>query len=111
MGNIKDFATSIITTAPSPAISGTSLTIQSGEGLIMPEVPFSAVVHAQSELPTLTTAEKILVTDKVGDTLTIVRAQGDTTAKAIESGWRITNALFEEDLIDEGFVIAMSMAL
>ena len=97
-GNLKDFATGIVATAPSPAISGTSLTLQVGEGARMPAVPFTVTAHPASEMPTLDNAEKLLVTDITGDVLTIVRAQGETTAKSIAAGWRVTNALFLEDL-------------
>ena len=38
------------------------------------------------------------VTNVVVDTLTIQRAQGDTTAKSIGIGWRISNAIFASDL-------------
>lgn len=98
MGNLKDYATGIVRTAPSPALSGTSLVLQTGEGDRMPATPFYATAHQPSEMPTLDNAEKVQVTDVTGDTLTIVRAQGDTTAKAIEDGWRISNTLFEADI-------------
>lgn len=97
-GNMKDFATGIVSTAPSPAISGTSLVLQTGQGDRMPTVPFFAVAHSTSEMPTLDNAEKILVTNVTGDVLTIVRAQGETTAKSIAVGWRLSNALFKSDI-------------
>jgi microcystin-dependent protein len=46
----------------------------------------------------LDNAEKLLVTTKSTDTFTITRAQGDTTAKSIEAGWRISNAVFLADI-------------
>ena len=97
MGNIKDYATSTVTTVPSPADSGTSLTVASGHGSRFPAVPFSVTVHPTNEMPTLDSAERLLVTGVSGDTFTVVRAQGDTTAKSIADGWRITNALFKDD--------------
>lgn len=96
--NLEDYATGIVVTAPSPAISGTTLVLQSGEGLRMPPTPFAATLHPIFEMPTLDNAEKIIVTDVTGDTLTITRAQGNTNAQAIESGWRLTNAIFSDDL-------------
>ena len=96
--NIKDYATGVVATAPVPATSGTSLVLSSGQGARMPAVPFKATIHPQSSMPDLDTAEKVLVTNINVDTLTIVRAQGETTAKSIENGWRLSNALFEEDL-------------
>lgn len=102
MGNLKDFATGTVATAPSPATSGTSLTLQTGEGARMPATPFFAVAHPDNQYPTLDNAEKIQVTAVSTDTLTIVRAQGSTTAKSIAVGWRISNALFEDDIHGAG---------
>jgi len=98
MANIKDFATALIATAPSPANSGTSLVLDAGMGARMPAVPFAATIHPEGEIPTLDNAEKVNVTDVVVDTLTIQRAQGQTTAKNIGVGWRISNAIFASDL-------------
>ena len=98
MANIKDFATALIATAPSPANSGTSLVLQAGKGARMPAVPFAATIHPEGEIPTLDNAEKVNVTNVVADTLTIQRAQGETTARNIGIGWRISNAIFASDL-------------
>ena len=98
MANIKDFATALIATAPSPANSGTSLVLDAGMGARMPAVPFAATIHPEGEIPTLDNAEKVNVTNVVVDTLTIQRAQGQTTAKNIGIGWRISNAIFASDL-------------
>lgn len=98
MANIKDFATSLIATAPSPANSGTSLVLDAGMGARMPATPFAATIHPEGEIPTLDNAEKVNVTNVAVDTLTIQRAQGQTTAKNIGIGWRISNAIFASDL-------------
>lgn len=98
MGNLKDFATSTVLTAPSPATSGTTIVVQSGHGTRFPAVPFMATIHPASELPTLDNAEKVEVTARTSDTLTVLRAQGSTTAKSIEAGWRISNAVFLADI-------------
>ena len=100
MANQKDFATSTVLTAPSPADSGTSLVVTAGHGARFPAAPFYVTVHPPSEMPTLDNAEKILVTAKSTDTFTITREQGDTTAKEIEVGWRISNVLFLDDIPD-----------
>jgi len=100
MGNLKDYATGIVVTAPSPADSGTSLVLQAGEGARMPATPFYATAHPPTEMPTLDNAEKIQVTTVSTDTLTIVRGEGDTDAQEIEPGWRISNALFLADIPD-----------
>lgn len=98
MGNLKDYGTSTVLVAPSPASSGTSLEVQIGHGARFPAVPFTVTLHPPSEFPNLDNAEKLLVTAKSTNTFTITRAQGDTTAKAIEAGWRISNTLFLADI-------------
>lgn len=100
MANKKDFATSTVLTAPSPADSGTSLVVASGHGARFPAAPFYIVAHPPSEMPTLDNAEKILVTAKSTDTFTLDRAEGDPTAKEIEAGWRVSNTLFLDDIPD-----------
>ena len=98
MANLKDYATGIVLTAPSPMSSGTSLVLQSGQGTRFPAVPFYVTAHPPMEMPTIDNAEKIKVTAVSTDTLTIERAQGDTAAKNIDVGWIITNALFYKDV-------------
>ncbi len=101
MANKKDFATSIVATAPSPADSGTSLVVAAGHGARFPAAPFYIVAHPTSEMPTLDNAEKILVTAKSTDTFTLDRAEGGTTAQSIEPGWRVSNTLFLDDIPDD----------
>ena len=105
MANIKDFATSLVVTAPSPATSGTSLVVTTGHGARFPVTPFFATVHPANQMPTLDNAEKVLVSDVDDDTMTIERGQGDTDAKSISAGWRFTNALFEDDIADLEYAI------
>lgn len=100
MANKKDFATSTVLTAPSPADSGTTLVVQTGHGDRFPAAPFYVTVHPPSEFPTLDNAEKLLVSSKSTDTFTIARGEADTDAKSIEAGWRISNSLFLEDIPD-----------
>lgn len=92
--NVKDLATSLVATAPSPAASGTSLVVTTNQGSRFPAVPFDAIVHPADQLPTVATAERVLVTALTGDTLTIDRAEGITSAQDIEVGWRISAAIF-----------------
>lgn len=100
MANKKDYATSTVLTAPSPADSGTSLVVQSGHGARFPAAPFYVTVHPPSEFPTLDNAEKLLVSSKSTDTFTIARGEADTSPLSIEAGWRISNALFLDDIPD-----------
>lgn len=104
MANIKDFATALIATAPSPATSGTSLVLATGMGARMPAVPFNAVAHPDGQLPTLDNAEQVLVTARTTDTLTITRAQGLTSAKSIATGWRLSNSIFTSDILNASSV-------
>lgn len=97
MSNKKDFATSTVLTAPSTPTAGTSLVVQSGHGTRFPATPFFVVAHPPAEFPTLDNAEKLLVTAVSTDTFTITRAQGSTTAQAIQAGWRVSNAVFLAD--------------
>jgi hypothetical protein len=103
MANLKDYATGLVATAPSPATTGTSLILQSGQGNLMPATPFYATVAPDGALPTLNTAEKVKVTNVSSDTLTIVRAQGDTSAQSIISGWRLSNTLFADDVFSRNY--------
>lgn len=100
MDNIKDLAIGIVATAPSPATTGTSLVLQSGQGLDMPTPPFKALGYPPGVMPTKYNAEIIRVTAVVGDTLTITRAQGVTspTGKTIAAGWIISNNIFVGDI-------------
>lgn len=118
MSNKKDFATSTVLTAPSTPTAGTSLVVQSGHGARFPAAPFYVVAHPPTEFPTLDNAEKLLVSAKSTDTFTITRAQGDTSAKSIEAGWRISNSLFLgdipadfDDLVDGSTNVAFTTTL
>lgn len=94
----KNFAASTVATAPSPATSGLSLTVASGEGARFPTPPFNLVAF-----PTTATyatmaavAEIVRVTAIAGDVLTIPaggRAQEGTTAKSIAVGWNVGGAV------------------
>lgn len=98
MANIKDGATGTVLTAPSPQSSGTTLVLNSGEGARFPAPPFWAIAGPNNGLPLVSVAEKILVTGVSTDTFTIVRAPfGPYTAKNIDVGWRISNAIFQDD--------------
>ena len=84
--------------APSPTASGTTLQVKSGDGVLFPSTPFYVTAHPADDIPTIANAEKLQVTDVSGDTFTVVRAQGDTEAKSILVGWRVSNAIFAADV-------------
>lgn len=98
VGTQKDLASANIATAPSPATSGLSLVLASGQGAIFPTPPFYATLVDNGVLPTPATAEIVLVTGKSTDTLTIVRAQKNTTAKSVTNTWRIFQGIYVDDV-------------
>jgi parallel beta-helix repeat protein len=75
--------------------------VRTGDGAIYPAVPFFATVSPANVLPetgpNVNNAEKVKVTGIAGNTLTIVRAQGGTTAQSIAVGWRLSNTIFTAD--------------
>lgn len=97
--NKEDLSLGIVATAPSPATSGTSLILQAGQGADFPAAPFKALAYPPGVVPSRSNAERITVTAKSTDTLTITRAQGVTTAKSIATGWIISNNIFADDFI------------
>lgn len=98
MANIRDLAVSEVATPPSPATTGTSLTLRAGGGAYMPPVPFKALAFPKGVLPDKSNSEKVLVTAITTDTVTIERAQGETTAQPIGEGWIFSNSIFTEDI-------------
>lgn len=101
MANKKDFAVGEVLTAPSPATTGTTVVLKAGQAADMPAAPFNAMAIPPVSTPTGHNSEKIKVTavNTTTDTLTIVRAQGGTTAQSISTGWIIANAIFVDDVI------------
>ena len=100
--NVVDLATSLIATAPSPALSGGSLGVTTGEGAYFPATAsgsFYATVHPADARPTKANSEIVKVTARATDTFTITRAQKGTTAKAIAVGWVISQGIYIDDLL------------
>jgi len=89
-----------VATAPSPATSGTSLTVSAGTGALFPAAPYNCTVYPPSVAPDSSNAEIIRVTARVGDVLTIVRAQEGTTARSIAVGWQIANTMTVKTFTD-----------
>lgn len=103
--NIRDFAIGIVATPPSPATSGTTLTLQTGQGTDMPDAPFKALASDGTEMPTKYNSEILEVSDVSGDTLTFTREGGETTAKEIEEGWVIFNPILVDDVLGRNAVV------
>lgn len=97
----KNFAYSTVATAPSPALSGTSLVVFAGDGTKFPAVAFNAVVWPAGVLPLTTNAEIVRVTVIATDTFTITRAsEGPTGARTILAGDQIAACITAKTLTD-----------
>ena len=83
MDALRNFAASLVATAPSPATSGTSLVVTAGQGSYFPATPFDATIWPSGVQPTNTNAEIVRVTNVSTDTFTITRAQYGTTAQSL----------------------------
>jgi len=85
-----NFAISLVATAPSPATSGTSLVVTSGEGDLFPQPStdgqFNVVIFPVGEQPNWSNAEIVRVTARSTDTFTIDRAEEGTSARTIVVG-------------------------
>ena len=93
MDALKNFAYSLVATAPSPATSGTSLVVTAGQGTYFPATPFDATIWPSGVQPTNTNAEIVRVTNVSTDTFTITRAQYGTTAQSIAVGYQIAQTV------------------
>lgn len=102
-----NFAYSTVATAPSPATSGTSLVVHSGDGALFPAAPFNAVVWptGSSVAPISSAGEIVRVTNVSTDTLTITRTQESSTNRSIVVGDQIAASVTKKTLTDiEGVI-------
>lgn len=106
----RNLALATVAVAPSPALSGTSLIITAGFVGLFPAVPFNCTIWPSTASPTDANAEIVRVTNIVGDIFTIVRAQEGTTAKAIQSGYRIGNTVTAKVFTDIENAMIMSIS-
>src|SRR6185436_15495440 len=95
-----NFAYATVDTAPTPAASGTSLTVTTGLGTLFPAVPFNAVIYPNGVAPLASNAEIVRVTGVVGDVFTIVRTQEGSSARTILAGDQIAAAITVKTLTD-----------
>lgn len=96
----KNFAYSLVASAPSPAMSGTSLVVTGASGANFPAVPFNATIWPTASQPTTVNAEIVTVTAISTDTLTIVRAQEGTAARTVVAGDQIAATITLKSLND-----------
>lgn len=95
-----NFAQSLIAVAPSPGISGLSLSVTAGQGAIFPATPFNATVQPIGVILTTVNSEIVRVTNITGDVFTIVRAQEGTTGLNITTGYQIGAAVTAKAFTD-----------
>ena len=91
----KDLATGLIGRAIDT--KATSLVLQSGYGASMPMVPFYLTLTPATQLSTQGNSEIVLVTGRTSDTLTITRAQKNTTAKSFAVGDIVAAGSYADD--------------
>lgn len=97
--NHKNFAYSTILVAPSPASSGTTITVQPGDGSKFPDCPFNATVWPTGTQPLGSNAEIVLVTYADGDdSFVIERTQEGTIARSIIVGDQIAASITAKTL-------------
>jgi len=80
----KNFAVTDVSVAPSPATSGTSLTVT--DASVFPATPFNATICPTGTIPTPANAEIVRVTNIAGNVLTITRTQEGTSARTVIVG-------------------------
>lgn len=95
-----NFAYSLVVTAPSPATSGTSLVVTTGQGVLFPAAPFQATIWATGAAAISTNAEIVTVTAVSTDTLTIVRTQENSSARTVVVGDQIAATITAKVLTD-----------
>lgn len=96
----KNFALSLVATAPSPDISGTSLIVTASDGDKFPAPPFNATVWPAAVPPIAANAEIVRVTNITTDTFTIARAQESSYARSIQIGDQIAATITAKTLTD-----------
>ncbi len=94
MDPISNLAYGTVATAPSPATSGTSLTLTTGQGANFPVGSFDVVVWPAGSIPTSNNAEIARATRTSGsDALTLVRVQYGTTAQSVTTSYAVYQAI------------------
>jgi hypothetical protein len=97
---------STVLTAPSPASSGTSLTVQSGNGALFGN-PQNCTVWPAGAQPTTANSEVVRITNISTDTFTITRMQEGSSARSILVGDQISNTITPKVITDiEGLIVA-----
>lgn len=110
-----NFGYANVAAAPTPATTGTSLTLQAGQASGLPAAPFNAVVGPVPSLlaPRLlaSNAEIVRVTAIVGDVLTIARHQEGSSVRTILAGDQFAAAITAKSLTDIEAAVAVGDAI
>lgn len=96
----SNFAYGTVTVAPSPALSGLSLSVGASTGALLPSVPFNATVWPTALQPLSTNAEIVRVTANASGVLTIVRSQEGSSARSILVGDQFAVTVTAKTLTD-----------
>lgn len=100
---IRNLASAIVRTGPGR--TGTTMVVEDGYGGGMPDVPFFLTATPPGQLSTRGNSEIVLVTALNNDTMTIVRAQKETSAKDISAGWSVSNSVYAESSAHVGDIV------
>ena len=87
--DLANFAYGTVATPPSPPTSGTTLTLQAGQGAVFPTEPFDLLFWPPEVNPLTSNAELARCTNVTGDVLTFTRAQYGTTAQSVAVGFQV----------------------
>lgn len=103
----KNFAYGVVSVAPSPAGSGTSLQVQTGQGADFPAASsgdstthYNLTVWPTDALPLSSNAEIVRVTNRSGDVFTITRTQESSSARSIVVGDQVAATITNKTLTD-----------
>src|SRR6187431_691940 len=94
----RNFAWSLVVTAPVPPTTGTTLTVEAGT--VYPVPPFNVVVCPEHARPLASNAEILRVTARVGDQLTVTRHAEGSSARGILPGDQIYQGVTEQLIAD-----------
>ena len=113
----RNFAYSLVATAPAPAATGTSLVVTAGQGALFPTPPFNCTVWPTAAMPLSTNAEIVRVTTIVGDTFTLANVAGVRTpqegssSRSIVVGDQIAETITAKTLTDVEYDMAKQFLL
>src|SRR5262245_37983535 len=96
----KNFAYSTVATAPTPAGSGLTLSVQVGHGARFPAAPFNVTVWPAGLIPLPNNATILRITGIVGDERTFLRSQEGTSNRDILAGDQIAATITVKTLED-----------